>query len=105
MRNSAFCRTSPDAALVIAAVAYEQPLHLTFEVVPHGVGVDQRGIGDVRRGSTLTQQDHGIDAAGLAQVPRGTVDGTQLAGFMLMLTESVVTHPQMISRFRRWLPG
>jgi hypothetical protein len=48
-----------------------------LEVVARGVGIDQQGIGDIGRRAPLAEQDHGIDATGLANVPHSAMGSAE----------------------------
>ncbi len=61
--------------------ARQTTLPIALEVVAHRIGVDQQGLGDIFRRAPARQQDHGLDAVGLALVARTPVRGTQLGEF------------------------
>lgn len=51
------------------------------KVVAHHVGVDQQGLGDIFCRGPTPQQDHRLDAVGLALVTCTPVRGTQIGEF------------------------
>ena len=56
-------------------------LLVTLEVVAHGIGVDQQGVGDILGRAAARQQDHRFDPIGLAFVARAPVRRAQIGEF------------------------
>jgi len=73
-------------------------LLVTLEVVAHGIGVDQEGLGDILRRAPTRQQHDRLNAVGFALVARTPVGRAQLGDFLGW--EAIVDHAANGRRFQ-----